>query len=110
MLISALLLLKSSLVLSLHLSGGGGSFPKPLTAKEEQECLQRLAQGDVEARNTLVEHNMRLVAHIIKNGYTEGKVFVGGKWTGCASEPRQNGEYLLEGDSDLIQLYPGKLR
>ncbi len=48
---------------------GGGSFPKPLSEKEEKECLARLANGDMEARNTLVEHNLRLVAHIIKKYY-----------------------------------------
>lgn len=53
-------------VLSLHLSGGAGSFPKPLTAQQEREYLRRCAEGDLEARNQLVEHNLRLVAHIIK--------------------------------------------
>lgn len=70
MLTTAMLLLRSSLFLSLHLAGNTGSFPKPLTAKEERECLARFAQGDLEARNQLVEHNMRLVAHIIKKYYT----------------------------------------
>lgn len=45
------------------------SFPKPLTKKQEQECLQRAAKGDIHARNQLVEHNLRLVAHIIKKYY-----------------------------------------
>ncbi len=48
---------------------GGGSFPKPLSAKEERLCLERSANGDMEARNKLVEHNLRLVAHIIKKYY-----------------------------------------
>lgn len=56
--------------MSLHLAGNPGSFPKPLTAQEERECLARFAQGDLEARNKLIEHNMRLVAHIIKKYYT----------------------------------------
>ena len=47
---------------------GAGSFPRPLTAAEEQECLARLQKGDEAARSMLVEHNLRLVAHIIKNG------------------------------------------
>lgn len=68
MLTTAMLLLKSSLFLSLHLTGNIGSFPKPLSAEEEQLYLARYAQGDLEARNILIEHNMRLVAHIIKNG------------------------------------------
>ena len=60
-----LLLLCNSLFLSLHLSGGTGSFPKPLTAAQEREYLRRCAEGDMEARNLLVEHNLRLVAHIM---------------------------------------------
>ena len=68
MLSTALLLLKSSLFLSLHLSGNMSSFPKPLSGEEEQKYLERWAQGDLEARNILIERNMRLVAHIIKKG------------------------------------------
>ena len=48
---------------------GGGSFPKPLSEKQEKEYLERAANGDNEARNKLVEHNLRLVAHIIKKYY-----------------------------------------
>lgn len=70
MLTTAMLLLKSSLFLSLHLSGSANSFPKPLSREEEKACLELWAQGDIEARNTLIEHNMRLVAHIIKKYYT----------------------------------------
>ncbi len=47
-----------------------GSFPKPLGAKEEQELLERYQNGDMEARNKLIEHNLRLVAHVIKKYYT----------------------------------------
>ena len=71
MLTTALLLLRSSLVLSLHLTGNIGSFPKPLSAEEEQMYLERYAQGDMEARNVLIERNLRLVAHIIKKYYTQ---------------------------------------
>ena len=71
MLSTALLLLRSSLLLSLHLSGNASSFPKPLRAEEEQVYLERCVQGDLEARNVLVERNMRLVAHIIKKYYTQ---------------------------------------
>lgn len=71
MLSTALLLLKSSLFLSLHLSGSFSSFPKPLSPEEEQTYLERWAQGDLEARNVLIERNMRLVAHIIKKYYTQ---------------------------------------
>lgn len=45
------------------------SFPKPLKKTEEQHYLELAAQGDINARNTLVEHNLRLVAHIIKKYY-----------------------------------------
>ena len=46
-----------------------GSFPQPLTAAQEREYLQRAAQGDLEARNVLIERNLRLVAHIMKKYY-----------------------------------------
>ena len=46
------------------------TFPQPLPAKEEQFYLQKLKEGDLEARNILVEHNLRLVAHIVKKYYT----------------------------------------
>lgn len=71
MLSTALLLLRSGLFLSLHLSGNASSFPKPLSAEDEQAYLSRCVQGDLEARNILVERNMRLVAHIIKKYYTQ---------------------------------------
>lgn len=45
---------------------GNNAFPKPLSAREERECVERMANGDIEARNTLIEHNLRLVAHIAK--------------------------------------------
>ncbi len=48
---------------------GSGSFPKPLSEKQEREYLEKFANGDMEARNKLVEHNLRLVAHIIKKYY-----------------------------------------
>ena len=75
MLTTAMLLLRSSLFLSLHLAGNSSSFPKPLSAEEEQVYLERCAQGDLEARNVLVERNMRLVAHIIKKGYSGRRNF-----------------------------------
>ena len=71
MLSAALLLLSNSLFLTLHLSGNPGSFPRPLSRQEERECLEQWAQGDLSARNRLVEHNLRLVAHIIKKYYTQ---------------------------------------
>lgn len=54
---------------ALHLSGTG-SFPPPLSAKRERECLLAMKNGDVNAKNELIEHNLRLVAHIIKKYYS----------------------------------------
>ena len=54
---------------SLQLSSG--TFPKPLTAQEEQHYLKLSAQGDLEARNILIERNLRLVAHIMKKYYAQ---------------------------------------
>ena len=48
MLSAALLLLCNSLFLSLHLTGSAGSFPKPLSAARERECLERCAAGDLD--------------------------------------------------------------
>ena len=70
MLSAALLLFANTLLFSLRLSGGG-SFPRPLSAAEERAWLARYAQGDPEARNVLIERNLRLVAHIIKKYYTQ---------------------------------------
>lgn len=67
MLSATLLLFANTLLFSLRLSGGG-SFPKPLTAAEEREWLEKYAGGDSEARQVLIERNLRLVAHIINNG------------------------------------------
>lgn len=63
---AALWLVLSSLLYSLQLQTG--SFPKPLTAEEERDYLQRSAAGDLEARNILIERNLRLVAHIMNKG------------------------------------------
>ncbi len=49
---------------ALHLSGE--SFPKPLSAKEEKECFRKIEEGDEDARNKVIEHNLRLVAHVVK--------------------------------------------
>lgn len=70
MLSAALLLLANSLLFTLRLSGGG-SFPKPLSAAEERDCLERYAKGDSTARDALIEHNLRLVAHVVKKYYTQ---------------------------------------
>ena len=68
MLIAWMLLMLNGTFFSLRLSEGGGSFPRPLKAEEERQYLERYAAGDLEARNKLVEHNLRLVAHIVNNG------------------------------------------
>lgn len=49
-----------------------GAFPRPLTAEEENELLEKSQNGDINARNTLIEHNLRLVAHIVKKYYATG--------------------------------------
>lgn len=70
-----ILLLLNQFFFTLRLSGGGnGSFPRPLKAEEERQCLELAAQGDLEARNKLIEHNLRLVAHIVKKGYCKGPI------------------------------------
>ena len=55
-----------SLVFLISFISGSNSFPKPLSAKEERECVEKMENGDIEARNKLIEHNLRLVAHIAK--------------------------------------------
>ncbi len=61
---AALWLILSGLFYSLQLQTG--SFPKPLTEEEEKYYLERSAEGDLDARNVLIERNLRLVAHIMK--------------------------------------------
>ena len=65
--LAAAWLMLSTLLYSLQLNTG--TFPKPLTEKEEQHYLALAAQGDLEARNVLIERNLRLVAHIMKKYY-----------------------------------------
>ena len=73
MLSAAVWLLCNSLFFSLRLAGNPGSFPRPLSAAEEKAYLERFAAGDLEARNVLIEHNLRLVAHIVKKYYTQSE-------------------------------------
>ena len=68
---AAVWLMLSGMLCSLRISAGGGSFPKPLSAQEEQHYLALAAQGDLDARNILIERNLRLVAHIMKKYYTQ---------------------------------------
>ena len=67
--IAAVWLMLSSLLYSLQLSTG--SFPKPLSAQEERYYLEQSAKGNLEARNILIERNLRLVAHIMKKYYAQ---------------------------------------
>ena len=67
--LSAVWLMISTMLYSLQLSTG--SFPKPLTAEEEQHYLKLAGEGDMDARNILIERNLRLVAHIMKKYYAQ---------------------------------------
>ena len=64
------MLLMRSTVLTLRLGGDTSSFPRTLKSDEEKVYIDRWMEGDMEARNKLIEHNLRLVAHIIKKYYT----------------------------------------
>lgn len=57
------------LYFALHLSNAG-SFPAPLSAEKENEYLKKMQEGDEESEHILIEHNLRLVAHIIKKYYS----------------------------------------
>ena len=67
-----LFLIRNALLMLGHLSAG--SFPKPLSRAEEALCLQKMQAGDNDARSKLIEHNLRLVAHVVRKytvpGYT----------------------------------------
>lgn len=68
-------ILQLLLPLSVFLFGyitNGSSFPQPLDKEEEAELIQKSKEGDMEARNTLIERNLRLVAHVIKKYKTVG--------------------------------------
>lgn len=70
MLSAWLVLMLHTFFLPLRLSGSSSSFPRALKPEEERECLERFAAGDQAARDTLIVHNLRLVAHIVKKYYT----------------------------------------
>ena len=57
--------------LALHVTNAG-AFPPPLSSAKENELLEKSRNGDIEARNLLIEHNLRLVAHIVKKYYVTG--------------------------------------
>ena len=72
MLFSLLMEIASSIYyFALHVTGAG-SFPPPLSASKEEELLEKSRKGDLDARNKLIEHNLRLVAHIVKKYYKSG--------------------------------------
>ena len=64
-------LVSSIFYFALHVTGAG-SFPPPLSASREKELLEKSRNGDMDARNKLIEHNLRLVAHIVKKYYNTG--------------------------------------
>lgn len=64
------LALSNLLYLALHIEGSG-AFPKPLSPEKEREFFILKQQGDMNARNKLIEHNLRLVAHISKKYYSK---------------------------------------
>ncbi len=53
----------------LRVSSPSGSFPRPLSAEQEAACIAAMQNGDTQAREMLIEHNLRLVAHIVKKYY-----------------------------------------
>ena len=57
-------------LLMLRLANPAGSFPRALRADEERRLVELSLAGDLEARNSLIEHNLRLVAHVVKKYYT----------------------------------------
>lgn len=65
------LLLVQGNLFTLRMNTVAGSFPRPLKPEEEQALVARAGEGDLEARNRLIEHNLRLVAHIVKKYYTQ---------------------------------------
>ena len=58
-------LLKNIFLFALHIDNNT-VFPKPLSKKEEKDCFEKMASGNKSAKNRLIEHNLRLVAHIVK--------------------------------------------
>ena len=62
-------LFSNLLVFVLHVTNAD-SFPPPLSKKEEQEAIEKMAEGDNNAKDKLIKHNLRLVAHIIKKYYS----------------------------------------
>ncbi len=70
--IFAILIFSNIIFFSLHVNNNI-SFPKPLSTKEEEQCLKLIKEGNEEAKAKLIEHNLRLVAHVIKKYYSKIK-------------------------------------
>ena len=111
--IASVWLLLSSLFYSLQLHSG--SFPKPLSAEEERHYLELSAQGDLEARNILVERNLRLVAHVMKKYYAqtadqEDLISIGtiGLIKGITTFDASKGARLATYDFDVLSFYTQK--
>ena len=62
---------RNFLFFSLHLDGS--SYPRQLTKAEEQDCIRKMSEGDISARNKLIEHNLRLVAYIVSKHFSDSK-------------------------------------
>ncbi len=60
-----------SIIFLISFMSGNNAFPKPLTSSEEKEYIKKMQHGDLDARNKLIEHNLRLVVHIAKK-YSAG--------------------------------------
>lgn len=80
-----------SLILLVSYISNQNAFPKPLTKEEETECLMRMAEGDESAKDKLIEHNLRLVAHITK------------KYSTAVSSVSDNDDLLSIGTIGLIK-------
>ena len=90
-----------------HISGGP-SFQHPLSPEEEKECIQAFAGGSIEAKNTLIERNLRLVAHIAKKYHardSEDLISIGtvGLIKGISSFDPQKGARLATYASRCIE-------
>lgn len=62
---------RNFLFFALHLDGS--AYPRQLTKAEEQECLKKMSEGDCDARNKLIEHNLRLVAYIVSKHFSDSR-------------------------------------
>lgn len=66
------LALENLLLFGLHFEGKN-HFPKQLSAREEADCIKKIAAGDASARDRLIVHNLRLVAYIVRKNYPEAR-------------------------------------